>query len=156
MVCQCTNPLSSQIAGHLHKAPVQIRCLSLLVWSGRWQECSTKASFSGFKYSQRNDRKFLDHHLKVTLTIVAILWLWPWVKLRKYSFPSTPFVLFFPLMDFDGVISFFKADYWSFRRWPLFTTIKLVIYRKSAFHNPPNSPFIPNYCVNKAPSIQYG
>lgn len=88
--------------------------------------------------------------------VLAIFLLWPWLKLRKYSFPSTPFVLFFPLMDFDSFIPFFKAGYWSSRRWPLFTTIKLVIYRKSEFHNPPNSPFIPNYYVNKAPSIQYG
>lgn len=78
----------------------------------------------------------------------------PWPRLRTYSFPSTPIVRVFLLMDFDSFIPFFEAGYWSSRRWPLFTTIKLVIYRKSEFHNPPNSPFIPNYCVNKAPSIQ--
>ena len=105
------------------------------------------------QYAQRSKGKFWANLLKVALTVLTIFLPWPWLKVRKYSFPSTPFVLFFLLMDFDSFIPFFKAGYWSSRRWPLFTTIKLVIYRKSEFHNPPNSPFIPNYYVNKAPSI---
>lgn len=63
------------------------------------------------QYAQRSKGKFWANLLKVALTVLTIFLPWPWLKVRKYSFPSTPFVLFFLLMDFDSFIPFFKAGY---------------------------------------------
>ena len=63
------------------------------------------------QYAQRSKGKFWAKLLKVALTVLTIFLPWPWLKVRKYSFPSTPFVLFFLLMDFDSFIPFFKAGY---------------------------------------------
>lgn len=81
-----TSPHASSLASHLGREKYAI--CSKKNW---------KASGPPLKSS--------SNHASRVLTVS------PWLRLRKYSFPSTPIVWFFLLMDFDSFIPFFEAGY---------------------------------------------